>query len=88
MDAAAAKAAYDAAGAPAIELVSLDEDYQAATCDAIAAQLRDAGFTIERKILPGGTYWNDWLKFPFSATEWNMRPLGVQVMKLAYYSTA
>ncbi|TRW95924.1 ABC transporter substrate-binding protein [Paracoccus sp. M683] len=88
VDPAAAKAAYDAAGAPAIELVSLDEDYQAATCDAIAAQLRDAGFTIERKILPGATYWNDWLKFPFSATEWNMRPLGVQVMKLAYYSTA
>ncbi|WP_299844910.1 ABC transporter substrate-binding protein [uncultured Paracoccus sp.] len=88
LDPAAAKAAYDAAGAPPIELVSLDEDYQAATCDAIAAQLRDAGFTIERKILPGATYWNDWLKFPFSATEWNMRPLGVQVMKLAYHSAA
>ncbi|MCQ0971269.1 ABC transporter substrate-binding protein [Paracoccus sp. TK19116] len=87
-DPAAAKEMYDAAGAPAIELVSLDEAYQAATCDAIAAQLRDAGFTIDRQILPGATYWNDWLKFPFSATEWNMRPLGVQVMKLAYYSTA
>ncbi|MCB2136400.1 MAG: diguanylate cyclase, partial [Rhodobacteraceae bacterium] len=25
-----------------------------------------------------------WTKYPFSATEWNMRPLGVQVLALAY----
>ena len=37
-------------------------------------------------MLPGSTFWNDWLKYPFSATEWNMRPLGVQILGLAYKS--
>src|SRR5690606_8562524 len=32
------------------------------------------------------TFWNDWTKYPFSATEWNMRPLGVQVLSVAYRS--
>ncbi len=69
-------------------LVSLDDGYQRDTCDAVAAQLRDAGIPVDRQILPGSTYWNDWLKFPFSATEWNGRPLGVQVLGLAYRSGA
>ena len=67
-----------------LELISLDDDWQAATCDSVAAQIRDAGINIKRTILPGSTYWNDWTKYPFSATEWNMRPLGVQVMASAY----
>jgi peptide/nickel transport system substrate-binding protein len=50
----------------------------------VAAQLRDAGINVKRTILPGSTFWNDWLKYPFSATEWNMRPLGVQILQLAY----
>lgn len=66
------------------ELKSLDDAWQAATCDAVAAQIRDAGIKIKRTVLPGSTFWNDWLKFPFSATEWNMRPLGVQILSLAY----
>ncbi len=52
----------------------------------MAAQIRDAGINIKRTILPGSTFWNDWLKYPFSATEWNMRPLGVQIYSLAYRS--
>jgi peptide/nickel transport system substrate-binding protein len=68
------------------ELISLDDAWQAATCDAVAAQIRDAGIKIKRTVLPGSTFWNDWLKYPFSATEWNMRPLGVQVLALAYKS--
>lgn len=70
------------------ELISIDDDWQAATCDAVAAQLRDAGIKVKRTILPGSTFWNDWLKYPFSATEWNMRPLGVQVLALAYTTGA
>jgi peptide/nickel transport system substrate-binding protein len=66
------------------ELISLDDDWQAATCDAIAAQVRDAGIRIKRTILPGATFWNDWTKYPWSSTEWNMRPLGVQILNLAY----
>ena len=68
------------------ELVSIDDQWQTESCDAVAAQIRDAGINIERKILPGSTFWNDWLVYPWSATEWNMRPLGVQVMALAYKS--
>ncbi|WP_102223154.1 ABC transporter substrate-binding protein [Acidimangrovimonas sediminis] len=70
------------------ELISLDDDWQSATCDAVAAQCRDAGIKVKRTILPGSTFWNDWLKYPWSATEWNMRPLGVQVLALAYKSGA
>ena len=68
------------------ELISLDDGFGAATCDAVAAQIRDAGIKIKRTVMPGSTFWNDWTKFPFSATEWNMRPLGVQVLALAYRS--
>ncbi len=68
------------------ELISIDDAWQAATCDAVAAQIRDAGIKIKRTVLPGSTFWNDWLKYPFSATEWNMRPLGVQILSLAYRS--
>ena len=68
------------------ELISIDDDWQAATCDSVAAQIRAAGINIRRTILPGATFWNDWLNYPFSSTEWNMRPLGVQVLNLAYRS--
>lgn len=66
------------------ELQSVDDAWQSATCDAVAAQIRDAGIKIKRTVLPGATFWAGWTKFPFSATEWNMRPLGVQILSLAY----
>jgi peptide/nickel transport system substrate-binding protein len=86
VDPAAAKAAIGEAGMAdhEFELISLDDSWQAATCDAVAAQIRDAGINIKRTVLPGSTFWNDWTKYPFSATEWNMRPLGVQILALAY----
>lgn len=68
------------------ELISVDQDYMQASCDAIAAQISDAGIKIKRTVMPGGTFWNDWTKYPFSMTNWNMRPLGVQVLALAYRS--
>ncbi|WP_050526007.1 ABC transporter substrate-binding protein [Pseudorhodobacter aquimaris] len=66
------------------ELHSLDDTWQARTSDAVAAQLRDAGIRVKRTMHPGITISTDWKKFPFSATEWNMRPLGVQILTLAY----
>ncbi|MDG1117484.1 MAG: ABC transporter substrate-binding protein, partial [Flavimaricola sp.] len=88
VDPAASKAMMDEAGFgdEEFELISIDDAWQAATCDAVAAQIRDAGININRTVLPGSTFWNDWTKYPFSATEWNMRPLGVQVLSLAYKS--
>lgn len=88
---------YDPAGALALmeeagmadyehELFSIDDDWRKNTTDAVAAQLRDAGIKVKRTILPGSTFWNDWAKYPFSSTNWNPRPLGVQVLSLAYRS--
>ncbi len=68
------------------ELISIDDDWRRNTSDSVAAQLRDAGFKVNRTILPGSTFWNDWAKYPFSATDWAQRPLGVQVLALAYRS--
>jgi peptide/nickel transport system substrate-binding protein len=68
------------------ELITVDTDWEKATGDAIAAQLREAGFKIKRTVLPGSTFWNDWTKYAFSMTFWNMRPLGVQILALAYRS--
>jgi peptide/nickel transport system substrate-binding protein len=67
-----------------LELISLDDDFNRNTSDAVAAQMRDAGISVKRTVLPGNTFWNNWTGYPFSATEWNMRPLGVQVYALAY----
>ncbi|MEO0545102.1 MAG: ABC transporter substrate-binding protein [Pseudomonadota bacterium] len=66
------------------ELISIDDDYRKNTTDAVAAQLREAGFKVKRTVLPGSTFWNDWTKYPYSSTNWNGRPLGVQVLALAY----
>ena len=68
------------------ELHSIDDDWRKNTTDAVAAQMRDAGMKVKRTILPGSTFWNDWTKYAFSSTNWNHRPLGTQVLGLAYKS--
>ncbi|MGX9354033.1 ABC transporter substrate-binding protein [Roseobacteraceae bacterium S113] len=87
-DPAMAKALWDEAGMTdvEIELHSIDDDWRKNTTDAVAAQLRDAGINVKRTILPGSTFWNDWTKYAFSSTNWNHRPLGTQVLGLAYKS--
>jgi len=87
-DPVAAKALMDEAGMGDYEheLTSIDGDWRTDTTDAVAAQLRDAGIKVKRTVLPGSTFWNDWVKYPFSSTNWNQRPLGVQVLALAYRS--
>jgi peptide/nickel transport system substrate-binding protein len=88
VDGAAAKALMEEAGMGDYEheLISIDDDWRRNTTDAVAAQLRQAGIKVKRTILPGSTFWNDWVKYPFSSTNWNQRPLGVQVLALAYRS--
>jgi len=88
---------FDPAGAKALmeeagmldyehELISIDAGYRKDTTDAVADQMRKAGLKVKRTVLPGSTFWNDWAKYPFSSTNWNHRPLGVQVLALAYRS--
>ena len=87
-DPAAAKALMEEAGMLDFEheIISIDDGYRKDTTDAVAAQLRDAGFKVKRTVLPGSTFWNDWTKYPFSSTNWNHRPLGVSIWALAYKS--
>lgn len=88
---------YDPAGAMALleeagmadfefEIFSIDDDWRKNTTDAVAAQMRDAGMNVKRTIIPGSTFWNDWTDYSFSSTNWNHRPLGTQVLGLAYRS--
>ncbi len=88
VDPAGAKALMEEAGMADFEheLMSIDDAWRKDTTDAVAAQLRDAGINVKRTILPGSTFWNDWVKYPFSSTNWNARPLGVQIWALAYRS--
>jgi peptide/nickel transport system substrate-binding protein len=85
-DIAKAKAMMEEAGQIDFEheLITVDEDWHKNTGDAIAAQIREAGIKVKRTVLPGSTFWNDWTKYPYSMTNWNMRPLGVQVLAIAY----
>ncbi|PWE34300.1 diguanylate cyclase [Maritimibacter sp. 55A14] len=68
------------------ELVSIDDDWRARTAEAATALLRDAGLTVSHVLLPRAVFWQNWTGYPFSCTDWNMRPLGVQVLALAYRS--
>ncbi|MEM8843085.1 MAG: ABC transporter substrate-binding protein [Pseudomonadota bacterium] len=68
------------------DLISIDDDWRRNTTDVIGAQMRDAGLKVKRTVIPGDTFWNDWTKYPASTTDWNPRPLGVQVLALAYRS--
>jgi len=88
VDPAGAKALMAEAGMADFEheLISIDGDWRKDTTDSVGAQLRDAGIKVKRTVLPGSTFWNDWAKYPFSSTNWNQRPLGVQVLALAYRS--
>jgi peptide/nickel transport system substrate-binding protein len=85
-DVAAAKKLMTEAGQIGFEheLITVDDEWNKNTGDAIAGQLREAGFKVKRTVLPGSTFWNDWAKYPYSLTLWYMRPLGVQVLALAY----
>jgi len=66
------------------ELVSTDDHWQRNTGDAIAAQLREAGFKVNRKVLRPDEFWAGWKEFPFSLTTWGHRPLGIQNIALAF----
>lgn len=67
-----------------IELISIDGDWRTTTTDAIGGLLRRCGFNLKRTIIAGESFWNGWKDYPFSTTAWGGRPLGVQVLTLAY----
>ena len=87
-DPAGAAALMKDAGMASFEhnLVSIDDTWRRNTSDATAAMWRDAGINVKRTVIPGATFWNDWTKYPLSTTDWAQRPLGVQVLALAFRS--
>ena len=87
-DKAAAKAMMDDSGHGDFEheLISIDDQWRRDATDAVAEELRSAGFKVKRTIIPGSSFWNNWTQYPYSTTSWNMRPLGVQIYALAYRS--
>ncbi len=70
------------------ELVSVDDTFRRATADAVAAQMLEAGLRVRRRIVTRDDYDANWMTYPFSATDWNHRELGVQIMALGYRTGA
>ena len=70
VDPAAAKALMEEAGMADFEMdvISIDDDWRKNSTAAVVAQLQDAGFNAKHTIIPGSTFWNDWTKYAFSAT--------------------
>lgn len=85
-DIKAAKALMEEAGEIDFthELISIDDGYRRDTADALAEQMRGAGFKVERTVIAGSSFWNNWTQYPFSITNWNPRPLGIQMYGLGY----
>lgn len=83
-----AKAMLDEAGFGdrEFELISIDGDWRKSTTDAVAGELRKANINVKRTVIPGSSFWNNWTQYPFSSTNWNHRPLAVQLLALAYRS--
>lgn len=85
-DVEAARALLEEAGQldHEFDIISVEADYRKESSDAMAHQLRDAGFSVKRTVIPESSFWNDWTKYPLATTNWNARPLGIQTYALAY----
>ncbi len=51
---------------------------------ALVEMCKPVGINVAINIMPGGTYWDRWMTTPWGFTAWTHRPLGVQVLNLAY----
>ena len=56
------------------------------TMQAFKEMLEPAGINLSLNVMPDSQFWEIWDKTPFGFTAWTHRPLGVQVMNLAYRS--
>ncbi len=61
-----------------------DPTWESQIAIVMAEMVKPAGINLKVNVLPGGTYWDRWTTWPFSITQWTTRPLGVQVLALAY----
>lgn len=72
--------------AVAFDLVTVDDDWNAATGDAIAVQMRDADLKVTLRRMHGQAFRRAWKEHGLSCTQWNARPLAVQILSLGYKS--
>ncbi|WP_366554167.1 ABC transporter substrate-binding protein [Aquibaculum sediminis] len=63
-----------------------DPGWESSIALAMREQLAECNINLNVEVLPGGTYWERWTTWPFSITQWTTRPLGVQVLGLAFRS--
>ena len=52
----------------------------------LAEMAKPAGINIKVNVMPGGSYWGEWLTWPFGFTSWGHRPLGIINLGLGYRS--
>ncbi len=84
-----AKATLAEAGYPdgielTIDVGNTDGPWHQTACEAMRAQLSEAGITLNINVMPASKYWEIWDSTPFGATAWTHRPLGTMVMSLGY----
>ncbi len=89
-DVEAAKALLKEAGYPNgidLKLTCVNSPvWESDTCQAIVNQLKEANIRVKLDVRPSASYWDEWATRDFSFTSWNQRPLGIQVLSLAYRS--
>lgn len=74
--------------AVSFDLVTVDDDWNAATGDAIVVQMRDADLKVTLRRMHGQAFRGAWKEHGLSCTQWNARPLAVQILSLGYKSNA
>jgi peptide/nickel transport system substrate-binding protein len=63
-----------------------DETWMLNGLQAMVQHWKAAGVRVKINTAPGSVFWENWLKHPFSVTNWNHRPLGIMVLGIAYRS--
>jgi peptide/nickel transport system substrate-binding protein len=58
--------------------------WESNTCQIFAEQLKPANINVNINVMPGSAYWEQWKSAPLGFTAWTHRPLGLQVLNLAY----
>ena len=65
---------------------TMNVPYILTTAQVMKEMWAKIGVTVNINSMPPGKYWDIWKKTPFGYTTWTHRPLGVQVLALAYRS--
>lgn len=65
-------------------IVPKDPPWALGMVQVAVEQWREAGITVDIKVMPGAQYWDVWDKVPFGTTQWYHRPLGIMNLGLAY----